>query len=306
MMADLGLNHLRLDFDWSRIERSRGEFDWDRTDRIVELADRRGIRVHGLLAYTPEWARPENASDKHPPTDPNRFADFAHSAVERYRPLGITSWEIWNEPNLEDFWEPAADPESYARLFRAGAAAIRSVDPEAIVVSGGLAPADDSDDELSAETFLRRMYDELGPGLVDAVGVHPYSYPTRPANRSKGWNLFGRLPDLRDIVRQAEGRPVPLWLTEFGAPTGTADKAVTEEEQGEIIAEGVQCSVRLDWIGAVFLYNLRDHPGGDPDDPEDNFGLLTVDGRPKPAGEQVAELAGTEPGELVPSPCEGW
>ncbi|MGB5757850.1 MAG: cellulase family glycosylhydrolase [Acidimicrobiales bacterium] len=306
LMADLGIGALRLDFDWSRIESTRGRLDWEPTDRIVEAAAAEGIAVHGLLAYTPSWARPPGTSDKHPPEDAGAFAGFATAAAERYRPAGVRSWEVWNEPNVENFWEGGADPESYARLLRATADAVRAVDPDAIVISGGLAPARDRDRELSAQTFLRRMFDELEPGLVDGVAIHPYSYPAAPSDRSKDWNLFGRLPAIRDLVAESQGRAVPIWLTEFGAPTGTSDAAVSEADQANIIGESLRCAGRLDWIGPLFLYNLRDRPGGAPDDAEDNFGLSSAAGEPKESGIVVREFQHLVPGTLVESPCEGW
>ena len=32
----------------------------------------------------------------------------------------------------------------------------------------------------------------------------------------------------------------PIWATEFGAPTGTSDQAVSPEEQGEQLAEAIE------------------------------------------------------------------
>ncbi len=306
IMADLGVTSLRLDVDWSRIESTRGRLDWEATDRVVEAAGRRGIAVHGLLVYTPAWARPPGTSDKHPPDDVLGFAGFARAATERYQPAGVGSWEVWNEPNVANFWEPGADPTSYARLLRATADAIRSVDPDATVISGGLAPARDRERELSPETFLEAMFEELETGVVDGVAIHPYSYPANPSDRSKGWNLFGRLPAIRDLVAEAEGRAVPIWLTEFGAPTGTADSAVGEADQAAMVGESLQCAGRLDWIGPLFLYNLRDRPAGDPDEAEDNFGLFTAAGEPKRSATVVREFRDIAPGTPVPSPCEGW
>ena len=306
LMTDLGIDSLRLDFDWSRLEGTEGQLDWDRTDRIVEAATERRIAIHGLLAYTPSWARPPGTSDKHPPTDIEAFARFAAGVTERYHEAGVDSWEVWNEPNVADFWEPGADPDTYARLLRATADAIRSVDPDAIVVSGGLAPARDRDGDLAPQTFLRRMFDELEPGLVDGVAIHPYSYPASPSDRSKDWNVFGQLPAIRDLVAEAGAEALPIWLTEFGAPTGSADTAVSEGEQANMVRESLRCAARLEWIGPLYLYNLRDQPNGDIGDAEDNFGLFWSDGRPKAAGIVVRETQHLVPGALVESPCEDW
>jgi hypothetical protein len=306
LMTELGMATLRLDLDWSRIEQREGEFDWARTDHIIEAAAARGIDVHGLLVYTPTWARPAGTSDKHPPDDPHSFARFARGATERYRRMGVTSWEIWNEPNVEDFWEEGANPERYADLLKSTAEAIRDVDAEAIIVSGGLAPAQDRDRDLSPETFLARMLDVLPPAVIDAVAIHPYSYPAEPTDRSKDWNLFGRLPAIRDLVADSEGRPVPIWLTEFGAPTGTGDRAVSPGDQATIVLRSLQCIARLDWIGPLFLYNLQDRPDGDPSEPEDNFGLYTAASDPKESALAVREFQRIQPGTLIESPCEDW
>ena len=150
------------------------------------------------------------------------------------------------------------------------------------------------------------MFDELDQGVVQAVAIHPYSYPALPSDRSKDWNLFGQLPTIRDLVAEAEGQAVPIWLTEFGAPTGTADSAVSEAEQATMVSESLRCAGRLDWVGPVYLYNLRDRPGGDIAEAEDNFGLYRADGQPKASGVVVRDLQDIVHGSLVESPCEGW
>ena len=70
--------------------------------------------------------------------------------------------------------------------------------------------------EIAPETFLRQMYETLPPRTIDAVAIHPYSFPTVPSDDAD-WNPFPRLARMHDIVARAEGRSVPLWLTEFGA-----------------------------------------------------------------------------------------
>ena len=307
--AALGVREIRLDFDWSRIEASKGEPDWSDTDRIVEAAASADMTIHGLLTYTPRWARPAASSDKHPPTDPADFADFAAAAVARYEETGITSWEIWNEPNSRSFWSAPGgpDPEAFAVLVSAASVAIRAVDPDALVVSGGLAPAiDEAGVELSPETFLRTFLAEITPGTVDVVAIHPYSYPARPQDSSKSWNLFGRLPDIRDLVTEQSGAPLPIWITEFGAPTGSSSRAVSEQQQERIITDAVLCVNQTEWLEKIFLYNLRDRMGGDADDVEDNFGLFRADGQPKRSAEAVIGLQALEVGAPVDSPCVDW
>ena len=91
----------------------------------------------------------------------NYWAQFVHKAVARYKPggilaqergfapgQGIRAWEVWNEPDLPQFW--SGSREAYARLLKVAAIVIKTVDPEAKVIFGGLLYASD-------QVFLSRV-----------------------------------------------------------------------------------------------------------------------------------------------------
>ncbi len=285
-MAESGATWVRLDLDWSWVERTRGAPDWDATDTAVGLARDAGLRVLLLVAYTPSWARLEGTDDKTPPTDPADLAAFAGRAVERYGDT-VDAWEVWNEPNLDAFWRPRPDPDAYARLLVETTAAIRAVDPDAFVLSGGLAPAADTVDgaEWEPERFLAAVAATGALDDVDAVGIHPYSFPALP-DGDEPWNLFGRLPALADLAVDRAGRALPLWLTEYGFPTGDHPRAVTEQVQAEGIVAAIVAAQATPGIGPLFVYADRDRdeeadPGG--------FGVRAVDGAPKPAWLAIRE-----------------
>lgn len=308
-MSDLNLTHLRLDFDWSRIERSAGEYDWSDLDRIVEAAESRNIAVHALVAYTPRWARPPGTTDKHPPTNPTDFGAFVATAAQRYSDRGVKSWEIWNEPNVASFWSASSgpNPQKFAALVTTASRSIRGIDPSAQIISGGLAPAVDTrGEELSPETFLEGFLASIEPGTIDAIGIHPYSYPASPGDTSKSWNLFGRLPQIQAFAAESTGEFMPLWITEYGAPTGTASRAVSQPTQERLVSDALGCANQTDWIEVLFLYNLRDRVDGDPEDIEDNFGLFASDGAPKLAATAVDEFQSKALGEPINWPCEDW
>lgn len=279
-MAEIGATWVRLDLDWSWVERTRGAPDWDATDTAIELAGDAGLRVLLLVAYTPGWARPEGTDDKTPPTDPADFAAFAARAVERYGDE-VAAWEVWNEPNVAGFWRPRPDPAAYAVLLAETTAAMREADPGVAVVSGGLAPASDTADgaELAPERFLAAVADAGALDDVDAVGVHPYSFPSLP-DGDEPWNLFGRLPALADIAVDGDGRRLPLWLTEYGFPTGDHPRAVAESVQAEGIIEAITAANATPGLGPLFVYTDRDRSG---EADAGGFGVRREDGDPKRA-----------------------
>lgn len=295
-MASVGARWVRLDIDWSVIEADQGRFDWSEHDRLIDAARSADLEVLGMLAYSPPWARPPDSTDKHPPFDHGDFARFAAEAVTRYGPDGVAAWQIWNEPNSRLFWSTGPDPELYGHLLEATAAAIRTVDPDATIVSGGLAPAVDRPEDgwLSPETFLTGLLGSAALAEVDAVGIHPYSFPARPLDRDSGsWNTFLRLPALHDRLIEADVGPRQIWITEYGAPTGTHERAVSEDRQAVLITDALDAATDWPWLGPIFLYALRDDRDA-PDDLERNYGLLRNDGSAKPAWIEL--VAWTEAG----------
>ena len=118
-MAATGAHWFRIDFYWPTIQDGGPQsWDWSTTDRVVKAAIDRGLDILAMPAYSPTWARPPGTSDHHPPLDPDAYARFVYAAVQRYAPLGVHTWEIWNEPNTSAFWPPKPDPAAYTQLLR--------------------------------------------------------------------------------------------------------------------------------------------------------------------------------------------
>ena len=51
-----GMAWIRVDFDWPSIEDTKGSFNWSVTDRVVNAAHSRGLKVLALPTYSPDWA----------------------------------------------------------------------------------------------------------------------------------------------------------------------------------------------------------------------------------------------------------
>jgi hypothetical protein len=301
-MAATGARWLRVDFYWPTVqEGGPGSWDWSSTDRVVRAVLERGMEVLAMPAYSPHWARPPGTGDHHPPLDPDDFARFVYEAAKRYAPLGVDTWEIWNEPNVEAFWHPQPNPEGYADLLRRAAFAIKSVDPHATVISAGLAPGVDQPDgsTLSARTFLQRMYAAGAGDAFDAVGLHPQSFPSLPGDASY-WNSFYNVPAVYQVMVDHGDADKVIWGTEFATPTGPSQSAVSPEFQRAIVAAGYQQWLAWDFTGPLLVYSYRDY-ADEPYDREANFGLLQFDRTPKPAFEHFVGIVDALEREQPPS-----
>lgn len=300
-VKDSGAKWLRIDVDWSDIEAKRGQQDWTNTDRVVEAARSRGLLVLGIIAYTPVWARDATVSGDTThgrPASPDLFATFAAQAAARYA-RQVTSWEVWNEPNVRQFFMPRPDPDFYTRMLQASYRAIHAVAPTATVVGGSMAPATDEPDgsAVAPTSFLERIYAAGAKESMDALSIHPYSFPANPSDSTTAaWNTFYRLRYIRDTMKRYGDENKTLWLTEFGAPTTTVQTGggsgmVSEQRQAEIIGDGLRFASKFYPLGPVFIYSIRDQQTGGAD-PELNFGLLRTDFSPKPAYAVVMQYAG--------------
>lgn len=300
--ASTGARWMRIDFSWSRVERTRGRYDWTDLDRVTAAVDAAGMDVLALPAYTPDWARvPDCEGNKCAPADPDDFARFVTAAVERYGPDLVSAWELWNEPNIPSFWKPAPDVEAYAELLKASAAAVKAVRPDATVLSAGLSPARTDGTSIAPVEFVERLY-ELGVmSQVDAVAVHPYSGTALPLTPgTEEWNTFLQMEQVHAVMAAHGDGGKGVWGTEFGVATGNDRRATSEQQQAAVIAEGLE---RLrdrtwPWLEVLLVYSLRD-TADDPDDWQSGFGLLRHDRMPKPAFAVFSE-AMTRPLEPLP------
>jgi hypothetical protein len=222
--VNVGATWIRVDLAWDDVQPVKGPYSWTRFDQVVAAARQRHLSILALLAYTPSWARPKGCgSDKCGPADPATFAAFVSAAVRRYAPMGIHDWEIWNEPNSDGFWRPAPNPSQYGDLVRLSAAVIHSEQPKATVLLGSLAAGKLTGIGIPALTFLKQLCADGINRVVNAIGWHPYSYPQLPTSPDphNPWNLISRdSPSFESILAQAGTPHLPVWITEYGAPTG--------------------------------------------------------------------------------------
>ena len=278
-IAATGARWVRFDMEWSVVQgASREAFDWSTVDPIVRRAQAKGLSVIGLLGYSPGWASIDGCRGLHcAPANPADYATYTRAAATRYAPLGVHTWELWNEPNVPQFWEPSPDPGAYTTLLQATYPAIKAADPTATVLTGGTAPAKDGDGSYSPASFLSALYDSGAQGNFDALGHHPYAYPFHPTD-DVAHNGFLETQKLADEMAAHGDGAKKIWGTETGAPT--VGSGVSEDDQATWVREYYDAWNVWAFTGPLLWYTLRDtqpDPGR-----EDSYGLLHFDRSLKP------------------------
>jgi hypothetical protein len=301
-----GARMLRQSFSWSIIEPEPGRYNFGQYDRFVAAASGAGLRVLPILFDPPAFrsSRPAAGARRgvYPPASNAEFAAFAQLLARRYGPDGgfwrahpelpqmpIRSWEVWNEPNLPQFWAAGPDPAAYAAMLKAVYPAIKTVDPGARVISAGLSGGGQG---VGFVPFLRGMYRAGAKDSFDALGLHPYEPGSDLVVDEIGLGV-------RELRRA--GDDARVLVTELGwASGGPATFAMVVGERGQ--AALVRRTLPLLWrlrdrlrLDGLVYYNGRDAPADSSvrDQWGLHTGLLRPDGSAKPALRAMADLAGT-------------
>ena len=289
-MKAMGATSVRLNASWYWGQpNGPGSFDWTVFDQAVASIQKVGLSADMIISGCPPWAAASGAKGEFAqPASSAAFATWAGAVAARYGTKGVRYFEIWNEPNISDFWSPEPDPAAYTADLKAAYTAIKAVDPSAIVLSGGLAPADDNGTDYNPRTFLQDMYADGAESSFDGLGFHPYSYPDSPDTVASwsGWSMMAdTTPSLRSIMTQNGDSGKKIWITEYGAPT-SGPNSVGETGQSTDLVQAISQVRKLDWIGSFYIYTWSDLSTLPAD--QGGFGLLTDTGVQKPAYSAVA------------------
>ena len=248
MVREMGAGWIVEFFPWAYYEPSQGHFTWDNADRIVDHANRQGLKIIARLGFVPEWARPKITDDGRTTTftylSSQNYTDFANyaAAFAAHFKGRVQHIVIWNEPNLSGEWGlRPVDAKAYVELLRAVYPAIKTANPDVLVLVGALAPTLEpmgSPNGLNDLIFLEQIYEELRMKNAelrkekadssilnsqfsirpyDAWAIHTYGRTAPPDEAPAPERLnFRRAELLREVMVKHGDASVPVFVTESG------------------------------------------------------------------------------------------
>ena len=279
------IHGLRMDVSWAMLQPTSGTaFDpWGVgfLDRVIGMINSHGITPLITLWLTPGWAN-GNRGERVPPTNPADYAKVARWAANRYAGR-VGAWEVWNEPNSNDFFV-GANPVVYTRLLQAAYPAFKAGDPAAEVVFGGTQYNDD--------VWIGKCYDAGVRGYFDVMSTHSYQSPSNqsPLTPDDGTKYkFTHVVAVRNLmVARGDGNK-SIWTgmgysTHVDPPdTPTWFRGVSEVTQAIYLNQAVNLiRERWPWVGKFGWYTTRDEDQGQ-NYHERHYGLLRADLSIKPA-----------------------
>jgi xylan 1,4-beta-xylosidase len=271
-------------------------YDWTNIDRLYDFHVRElKIRPIIELGFMPEPLASGKQTIfwwKGNVTAPNSYAQWgdlveqlARHLTQRYGVEEVRKWyfEVWNEPNLDGFW-PAGQAE-YFKLYATSARAIKRVDPAYRV--GGPATA--------GYGWIKETLDFCAQNDVpiDFIATHAYGAMEGFLDeKGKGHTMLAPSPDsvidglpqVLGAIKASKWPNLPVLVTEWGPSYSPRDPV----HDSYFCAAWVLHRLRRlpEGVLAMSYWTFSDQfeEAGIADKPfHGGFGLLTMQGLPKPA-----------------------
>ena len=298
LMKNGGFNWVKQAFAWETIEGAgKGQYDWSVADRVVRDVNASGLKLLARVSSDPEktnfWPGP-------PPGNAGNFAEFVGALAARYnctaQAVGcIQAFQIWNEPNLAREWgNNQPSPAQYADFLRQAYSAIKAVNPNAIVISAGMAPTGTNDNTaMPDDVFYEQMYQAMGSsnGYFDMLGVHGAGFAAPPeldpaeaaANKDQygGYRFFAfrHVEDIRAIMERYGDSGKKIVLLEFGWTFDSvnasykwhgADAGIDQFVQADYLKRAYQyAAANWPWVGLMSLLTMPNVDWLDDGNPQD-------------------------------------
>lgn len=209
---------------WKNIHIARGTFYFQRLDQLIALAESKGVEhITLVLGMTPQWAarNPESehyapwlgAGSNSAPHTMSDWTDYVKAVARRYKGR-IHAYQIWNEPQLRDFWEKN-EYATLAHMARLAYDEIKKIDGGVDVIAPAILPRPTSGGMRRSRKVWRAFKKKNWP--FDVLTFH--AYPERGKGPG-GFNVFAKR--VRRNMRILRSPVKRLWITEmnYNVPKG--------------------------------------------------------------------------------------
>jgi len=264
----LGAHWVRVFAPWPDLEPAPGVHSAGWLGQYDRLLSSLPKGDHAIVDFvdTPSWES-GSAAPNTPPSNPADYAGALAYLAGQWKGK-VAAYEIWNEEDAPLWWAGAPDPAAYTRLLQAAYPAVKSADPAAKVVLGGLTGND--------YDYLEGVYQAGGKGYFDAVGVHtdtacdvnsPFSFLRDNDGQIDQDSFIG----YREVhaTEVANGDKVPIWMTEMswrttsaecseGAFAGQKPEGVSEGQQAEYLTQAYHCLAQAPYVKLGLWYPIDD------------------------------------------------
>jgi xylan 1,4-beta-xylosidase len=270
-------------------------YDWTKLDKLYDDLLARNIKPFVELGFTPKalatsgnkifyWEG--NTSHPDPAGWKNLVAAFITHMEARYGQAEVRSWffEVWNEPNLDGFWEKA-DQKAYFDLYVLTANTIKAIDPQLRVggpSTAGAAWVPEFLDHVAkagaAVDFVTTHTYGVDGGFLDEKGVEDTKLSPSPDA------IIGDVRRVREQISASKFPKLPLYFTEWSTSYTPRDLVHDSYISAPYILSKLKGTQGMVQGMSYWTYtDLFEEPGPPTKPFEGGFGLMNPQGIRKSA-----------------------
>ena len=281
LVQELGFQWVKQDFAWRDIEPAqKGHYEWKLADDVVRRIGKRGnLKLLARIDRQPFWSQAPGTPvlENAPPANLKDFGDFCFALADRYKGK-IAAYQVWNEPNLAREWgNQLPNPAQYVEMLKVCYQGIKAADPDALVISAGMATTGTSSNEaMPDDAFIEQMYQAGAAPYFDLLGVNAPGYKAppemspdevaqKPEYGGRRFFAFRHVEDIRQIMEKYGDDAKQVAILEMGWTTDPihpeyAWHAVTEQQQADYLVRAYQYAYAhwSPWIGLMSMLTLAD------------------------------------------------
>ncbi len=197
-----------------------------------------------------------------------KYADFARQVAQRFAGTGmINVYQIWNEQDTQAGRAAVAvPPTEYGKMLTETIRAIRTVDTQTLIITGGHTSGPESGSQYARQT-LSAMPGDVRP---DGLAFHPYGRG-KAGHRFSNWGPLSEEIDQYSAVLPGK----PLWITEWGVLDHQGRQDVIVDVTDYAASFMTLCKQDFkDKVAAAIWYAWADSM-------DNGFGLVDSSGKPK-------------------------
>jgi hypothetical protein len=288
-----GVDSVRIPIPWGSVQPTGpADANFSNVDMLVSGAAAAGLNVLPFIYNAPPWAvtpaRVPGSTASAPKTLPvktgaqrSAWSNFLKLVVARYGPSGsfwaanpglpaapIRTWQIWNEENFK-YFVVRPSPSDYGKLINVSYAAVKSVDPGAKLILGGMFARPKEAEYKGkppqayfATDFLDQLYSST-PGVRKkfvGVALHPYT--------TKYQQLTPDIEEFLTVLKANHDAGKRLWITEIGwsSEPHSAGDSFAKGPAGQVTqlkgAFNLFKSKAAKWkLQRIYWFSVDDQPG---------------------------------------------
>lgn len=200
------------DANWKalNIKKTRYFIEWNAIDQPDQLASADefvgAARAAGVKVFMHISTDDINSIPRRPLPSNSSYKTKVKALVQRYKPMGVSEWGVWNEANHKS--QPTArNPKRAAQFFKS----FKSVCKNCKIV------ALDVLDQSGVERYIASWMKAAGSAGRSAkvIGIHNYSQVNRRITAKKASNKYPGTARIIKAVRKKNKR-AKFWYTETG------------------------------------------------------------------------------------------